>query len=58
MTCALGFDAAAAVGAGINLAGLVKIGVEGGFGYSMKARFPNPDAVAFWIVQQLNAERE
>lgn len=53
MTCVLGFDAAAAVGAGINLAGLVKAGVEVGGGYSMKARFQNPEDVATWIIGQM-----
>lgn len=55
MTCVLGFDAAAAIGAGINLAGLVQAGVEIGGGYSMKARFANPDEVATWIIGQMAA---
>lgn len=55
MTCVLGFDASAAVGAGLNLGGLVKAGVEVGGGYSMKARFKTPEDVAAWIIGQMAA---
>lgn len=58
MTCVLGFDAAAAVGAGITLGGLVNAGIEVGGGYSMKARFGDPEEVASWIIGQMAAINE
>ena len=51
----MGFDAAAAVKAGISLAGLVEIGgkVEAG-GSFIKLSFEDADSAAAWLTQQLN----
>ncbi len=55
LTCVLGFDASAALGAGISVAGLVSAGVEAGAGFGMKARFRNPTEAATWIYAEMQA---
>ncbi|MEM9490937.1 MAG: DUF4157 domain-containing protein, partial [Myxococcota bacterium] len=55
LTCVLGFDVNAAIGAGFSLAGLVEAGGEVGGGFGMKARFANPTEVANWIFGQMAA---
>jgi len=54
MSCSMGFDAQAAIGAGLSLAGgLVEGKVEGGVGFGMQARFANPTDAATWLWLQL-----
>ncbi len=55
LTCVLGFDVNAAIGAGLSLAGLVEAGGEVGSGFGMSARFGNPGEVATWIFGQMRA---
>ncbi len=55
LTCVLGFDVAAALGAGISIAGLVEAGGEAGAGFGMKARFAKPEEAAKWIFAQMQA---
>ncbi|MCB9759670.1 MAG: hypothetical protein H6739_07490 [Alphaproteobacteria bacterium] len=57
-TCTLSFDASAAVRAGISFAGIASAGVEGGGGYNLAARFPNPGAAAAWLYAQFVAINE
>jgi hypothetical protein len=54
MSCFMGFDASAAFGAGISLAGgLLEGKVEGGGGFGMKAKFGDPGQAATWLWYQL-----
>ncbi|MEM9490609.1 MAG: hypothetical protein AAGC55_15795, partial [Myxococcota bacterium] len=58
LTCVLGFDVNAAIGAGLSLAGLVEAGGEVGSGFGMQARFANPGEVATWLFGQMRAVNE